>query len=593
MSGAVYDFTTSNDGFLGNGVISLTNETGNMVQRFNTNIPAITKNLSINSAIYPYFSMKLTAINFQGNQTGKLTVTANQVSNYFFSFQTGTDLIRITLTNTTGTITSIQISCPSDTLSSAVLNTTTKFPWVAITNDSLFRGAPPSRLDPDNPDNATKLYYPIDDRDVPTLPNWCLTAGDPDYGFGCCFNSSGNLLAGSYNGPVYQIAKDADNDISLFSTVTTAYTLLGALIALLWTPNGLIYSNFGTNKVYKQSDGSILFGADGLGVSPHQVNYNSATQEYYVAWLGYNSGNGRIQKRTNLGVISDVATDLILPIGVTEDAYYVTHTLTDPRDAMGMLGTVMDDYVGGISSNGGLYTPSKALSGGTTIDTIWRARGVNKVSTNLYVTAEEANAWDQGNSGRIILMNSLTGVPTIYSTGIDYPQFPIVSGSRFYFQCPRDQKVGYFDTTFNFTQISSGNGNILMNIANGTWTPSPSGTTEMFTLFNPSNPAESVNLIGAFSRSITNAAQYKNKVHGWLRVPDTFFPTINKNPLPGLSDGTYTVPIISLVSFTGTLKAVVIPHRRHSNPPRWPGNPNPLFNEQPDYYLVFYQYKPS
>lgn len=605
-TGKVYEFASGLDGWTlvaGSGA-ALSQSGGALVQTLvnpGTTVftPVIFAGASYDGNVYKHFAMKVTVT---GAPPGTFDCTLRSYTNQFhtqsFPLRNGTQVVRVAM-NHVGTVSSLELDMPGSGLYASYQGMVIRIHWIAVTDEPQFRGMAPESLDPDNPANADGLALADDDRGLlpGALPDYFLTPAPVEYGFGTTVGSDGSVYFGQYSGEVYRVHPDSHGKITLFSRVSQPYKLAPSLFSLHMSASGQLYAgNVDTDEVRRVSDNALIFGGAG-GQDPMQITEDGAGN-LYVAWQGFGGGAGRVQKRTPAGAISDVDTGVHLPQGVAVsggDLYHVNHTRTDPRCDPEITGTPLTDFTGGLAGSGRLsLAPGAVTAAGGTLASYWRARGMTTDARSdspfhdqIYVV-EEANAWDQGNSARITRYDPVTDTVTTVVQGLDYPEFPDHSAhdGRVYFTLARDRRGAAFDPGATFSPANSGSAVVPMSIHGGTWDPQASGQT--ITLSDPAHPGDELVIEGKLTPTAGAGV-----VSGWLRVPDAYFPAIDKAET--CADGCFAVPDVAVGSSFGKMKAVVLPLRGHREKPRWPAvdcglQANPEFDESPDEYVVFFQW---
>jgi len=226
----------------------------------------------------------------------------------------------------------------------------------------------------------------------------------------------------------------------------------------------------------------------------------------------------------------------------------------------------------------------------------WRARGLALSGSQLYLCTE-ANREDQGNSGLLVRIDTLTGAQETLLDRLDYPQFPAADAQgKIYFTLGRDNKLMLYDPASPFQVAHNPAPDVQRAIVRGghiTWNPSHGGTS--FSI-----QSKSFRLQGFLhlDKGVTS-------MNGYLDVPANLFD-LNPRPLYTTFDGEHPAPgIFELPSAqnmcaSGTITVVVLPLRCHQGK-RWPmqnaGTPNespaPGFNEQPEAFRFYFHWTPS
>lgn len=560
--------------------------------------PVIFAGASYDGDRYKQLAMKVTVTGAPaGSFHGVVRAYAGAFTSQDFTLRNGTQVVRLVMTHR-GTVSSLELDMPVGGDYTAFRGAAIKIHWLAVTDDPQFRGMAPERIDPDNPANANGLALASDDRALApgALPNYVLTPAQVGYGFGSTVMADGSVLFTQYSGGVLQVVPDAHGQITLFSRVLRPFQLPAGLFSLHLASGALLAGDAGTNQIRRLGDNALIAGGAGE-VGPMQMA-DDASGNLYIAWAGLGAGPGFLQKRSPGGALTTVDGNINLPQGVAVTGgavHYTTYTLTDPRPDPEINGTPLTDYVGGVAGNGRLLrAPGAVTLQGATLDGYWRNRGMatdtrpgSPFAGQLYIV-EEANAWDQGNSARITRYDPAASTSTTVLQGLDYPEFPSFSNhdGRLYFNLAHDGYGAAFDPGASFSPAASGRAGVAMSISGGTWDPSV--VRQTITLYDPAHPGDQLVLAG----TVTPAPQV-NTVSGWFRVPDTYFPRIAKGKTCG--DGCFTVPGVAVGSSLGRIKAVALALRKHRNHPRWPaGNAgwtaNPLFDESPEEYVVFFQW---
>ena len=370
---------------------------------------------------YKKLAFKVTVIGAPGDFVGRVRTLTTVSQSQDFTLHNGTQVVRLTLAHT-GVVHWIELDLPASGTYAAFAGTQIRLHWLAVTAADDFRGMAPELIDVDNPANAAGLARAADDRGLAAgeLPGYLVVPAQIGYGFATAVEPGGALYAGGYTGSVVRVSPDGRGQLSLFSRVAPYATTPIGLMSLWWggpTPQ-LWAANEAQGDVRPALGGAAILGGTG-GIRPRQLS-GDASGAIYVAWEGSTAGAGFVERWTPSGR-AGITPLFNLPLGVTIAGgapYAVTHTLTDGRFDDQIRGAPLDPFTGGVAWGAGRLVRADfslpTIAGGT-LDGFWRARGVaadtragSPYLGHIYV-AEEGNAWDQGNSGRLARVVPATG----------------------------------------------------------------------------------------------------------------------------------------------------------------------------------------
>jgi len=226
----------------------------------------------------------------------------------------------------------------------------------------------------------------------------------------------------------------------------------------------------------------------------------------------------------------------------------------------------------------------------------WRARGIALSGTQLYLCTE-SNREDQGNSGLLVRIDTLTGAQETLIDKLDYPQFPAADAQgRISFTLGRDNKLMLYDPAAPFQVAPSAAPDVQRAIVRGghlTWAPFDGGVS--FSI-------QSKNRTLQGSLHLDKSA---SSMDGYIDVPANRFDLNtsalyitfdSEHPSPGI----FELPTVQAKCASGTITVQVLPLRRHQGQ-RWPmqntgaSNESPAsgFSEQPEAFRFYFHWTPS
>jgi len=226
----------------------------------------------------------------------------------------------------------------------------------------------------------------------------------------------------------------------------------------------------------------------------------------------------------------------------------------------------------------------------------WRARGLALSGAQLYLCTE-ANREDQGNSGLLVRIDTLTGAQETLLDKLDYPQFPAADAQgKIYFTLGRDNKLMRYDPASPFKVVPGPAPDVQRAIMRGghiTWTPSPVGTS--FSIQSKSRTLQG--FLHLEERATSMDVYLDVPAHCFDLNPRPLYTTFDgEHPSPGI----FELPSAQTTCASGTITVVVLPLRCHQGK-RWPmqnaGTPNespaPGFSEQPEAFRFYFHWAPS
>ncbi len=226
----------------------------------------------------------------------------------------------------------------------------------------------------------------------------------------------------------------------------------------------------------------------------------------------------------------------------------------------------------------------------------WRARGITLSGTQLYLCSE-SNLEDQGNSGLLVRIDSLTGAQETLLDKLDYPQFPAADAKgKIYFTLARDNKLMLYNPASPFQVATGAAPDVQRAIVRGghiTWTPLDGWTS--FSIQSQNRTLQ------GFLHLDENASS----MDGYLDVPANRFdlktsPRYNNFDSEHPSPGIFELPSAKAACASGAITVQVVPLRCHQGQ-RWPmqnagtsnESPAPGFSEQPEAFRFYFHWTPS
>lgn len=393
------------------------------------------------------------------------------------------------------------------------------------------------------------------------------------------------------------------------------------------SPDGTVYfSEFNRQQIRQVgSNGGVNVRRMGLS-GVFGMAFDKSGNLFVGRDLGDVGNPSKITRITPSGTETDIVTGITRPRGIATDTignvYFATESPPRIRKwnkSSGIVETLVDNlqYPAegvAVADDGTVYfslygAPESGIEGqvkkratdgtiSTLVDSgIWRSRGIviDSTNENLYLCTE-ADQEDHGNSGLLVKIKIADSTKTNVLEGIDYPQFPSIdSDDNIYFSQTRDSWLSKFDPN-STTSVNdwSQNSNVKIGISGGQW--NLGGSSDKLKI--------KVGDTLTFSGSISSN-QMGGSVHGWIRIPESFFPNLQKhelyepcltaeNPTPGV----YELPKVTFTSETGSclISAVVV---RQQTGQRWPmqnigtcnESPASGFSEDPTAYLVYFKWE--
>ena len=394
-----------------------------------------------------------------------------------------------------------------------------------------------------------------------------------------------------YGGAIKRVAREADGRVLLSTTPTTVLTVpAGAFgIAVDESTGDIFYGidagQTGEIRWYTASNATTTTIVSGI-TRPRALALDASGNLY----AALETAGSVIRWNRSGGTVTTIVSGLAAPqgIAVTASELYVQE-YGSFTNASGMLGA---GFAGGALKRVDLSTSAVTTVAGSDDEHFWRGRGLALRDDGSVLIANEANAWDQGNSGSLSVLDTSDDLSALQG-GIDYPTF-IASdgGDQVFFNLIRDTRLVTYDAGADFdSQNWSGAGYAGLQVTadGGDWVPDVSGNLTI----EITAGGDTVVLEGTADLDVGS-----DVVSGWVAVPVALLPDLDLTPLPHPSvaplPGMFTPPTVSASAPGGSVTTAVIPLRTHERA-RWPmldlyttaGD----FSEAPEAYLVYFEWQ--
>ena len=414
------------------------------------------------------------------------------------------------------------------------------------------------------------------------MPNGYFVVGDrADYSFGTAFDSRGALYVASYNKKtVTKYEPDGAGRISLYSKTTEYRIPSAALFAIAIDRNDdLLFASCtdteGFVGRYRFDTRTAERLVEGL-TRPNQMAADAENNVYVVTETGsvlrYRDADGSVE--TVAGGLGNLQSCAVAPDGMI---YLLSY------------GRFSDVPIVGVAYGGGTLwqmTPDGSVEKVWEGDDrfVWRARGVVIDDKGYVYLSGEANAWDNGNSAAIVRFDPGTRTIESVTSGMDYGTFLAYgSDGRLYQSLARDDLViAYSEKAARLFVESDWQSDGVRVVSYGGTFEKGNGGTEMTVRIG------SLTLSGSLLPT-------GGRVCGWIRVPCEKVPEID-NTWDGSNNGHYPLPTAVAAVGEGEVRTAVMPHRQHTRS-RWPlpdvYTPAPDFRDNPEAYLVYFEWRPA